>query len=181
MKQRSVLLDANIIIVSHELNVWHHLTSSFSISVPSIVAQNEVKYFKVAGKSMAIQLAPLIAAKQITEFSADTSELGNLILNFSYPFSHSIDPGEQEALALFLAKKCEDHEFCTADAGPIQALAMLGMEARGVSFEALLAAINQSVPIERQFTRAFFDRNVKEGKRRRSEGDGLSISSTFRR
>jgi hypothetical protein len=58
-------------------------------------------------------------------------------------FAESIDAGEQEALALMLAGKCDDHSFCSGDARPLQALSMLGLGERGISLEELLKSIGK--------------------------------------
>jgi|ERR1700675_48728 len=181
MKPRSVLLDANVIIESYAIGVWNSLMLSLDIAVPSIITRQEAKYFIVAGKYNPIQLAPLIANNQLRELAADTRELSELINNFGFLFSQSIDAGEHEALALFLAGRCAGHHFCTADAAPIQSLAMLDMSDCGISLEELLQSIGIAKPLDKQFRKSFFEQQIMEGKRRRSEGDGLSLSSRFRR
>lgn len=95
-------------------------------------------------------------------------------------FAESIDPGEQEALALMLADRCPDQQFCSADARPLQALAMLGMSDRGISFEEILGAVGESKRIDEQFTKKYLERQIREGQRRRIQGDGLSLKSRYR-
>ena len=107
-------------------------------------------------------------------------EIADLMSQFDPLFSESIDPGEQEALALMLANRCPEHRFCSADARPVQALAMLDMSDRGVSFEELLKRIGRARKLEEHFTQAFLERQIKEGQRRRIQGDGLSATSRYR-
>src|SRR5439155_21585192 len=65
-----------------------------------------------------IQLASLIAQNKVKELQADLRELSELMNQFDPLFSESIDPGEQEALALMLAGRCPEHRFCSAYARP---------------------------------------------------------------
>ena len=67
MKPPLVLLDANIIIEVHELNVWQPLITSFDVAVPSVVARQEAKYFVVRGQHNSIKLSPYIAQGKITD------------------------------------------------------------------------------------------------------------------
>jgi len=175
-----VLVDANVIIEAHELNVWHSLVASFELTVPSVVAREEAKYFVIAGQHNPINLSSSIERNEITELEADASELAELMRQFDPLFSESIDAGEQEALALMLAGRCPDHSFCSADARPVQALAMLDMSDRGISLEELLRRIGQSKKLDDHFASAFLERQIKEGQRRRIQGDGLSERSKFR-
>jgi len=180
VKPPLVLLDANIVIEVHELNVWQPLITSFDVAVPSVVVRQEAKYFVVRGQHNSIKLSSYIAQGEITELQAGIAEIADLMDQFDPLFSESIDPGEQEALALMLANRCPDHRFCSADARPLQALAMLDMSDRGVSLEELLKRMGRSQKLEDHFTQAYLDRQIKEGQRRRIQCDGLSMKSRYR-
>ena len=180
LKPRLVLLDANVIIEAHALGVWQKLIAWFELAVPSVVARQEAKYFVIQGHRNPIQLGSLIAQNEIEELEADAIELSDLMNQFDCLFAESIDPGEQEALALMLADRCPEHQFCSADARPLQALAMLGMSDRGISFEELLNIMGQSRSVDDQFTKLFLQRQIKEGQRRRIQGEGLAVRSRFR-
>jgi hypothetical protein len=180
VKPPLVLLDANVIIEAYELGVWQALIVSFTLTVPSVVARHEAKYFVVRGKYNPIDLSSLVTQGKIKVLEADVPEIADLMSQFDPLFSESIDPGEQEALALMLANRCPDHRFCSADARPVQALAMLDMSDRGVSFEELLKRIGRAQKLDDHFTQAFLERQIKEGQRRRIQGDGLSATSRFR-
>lgn len=180
MKPHLVLLDANVIIEAYELGVWQAVIDSFNLTVPSVIARHEVKYFVVHGKHNPINLPSLAAQGKITVLEADVAEIADLMNQFDPLFSESIDPGEQEALALMLASRCPEHRFCSADARPLQALAMLDMSDRGLSFEELLKRIGRARKLEEHFTLAFLERQIREGQRRRMQGDGLSSTSRYR-
>jgi hypothetical protein len=100
----------------------------------------------------------------VKELQADLTELSELMNQFDPLFSESIDPGEQEALALMLAGRCPEHRFCSADARPLQALAMLDMSDRGIALEELLDKMGQSKRLDEQYTKAYLDRQIREGR-----------------
>lgn len=180
MKLPLVLLDANIIIEAHELGVWQALVASVDLTVPSVVARHEAKYFVVGKKHNPINLSSLSTQGKIKVLEADVPEIADLMGQFDPLFSESIDPGEQEALALMLANRCPEQRLCSADARPIQALAMLDMSDRGVSFEELLKRIGRTQKLDDHFTQAFLERQIKEGQRRRIQCDGSSTKSRYR-
>lgn len=179
-KPHLLLLDANIIIEAHELNVWSLLVDSYRLTIPSVIARHEAKYFFVSGHYNPINLNSDLGQKKIVELQAELTEIALLMKQFDALFAESIDPGEQEALALLLAERCPGHLFCSGDARSLQALAMLDMSDRGISLEELLNRIGQSRKLDDHFTRAFLDRQIAEGQRRRIQGDGLSTNSKFR-
>ena len=104
MKPPLVLLDANVIIEAYELAVWQALVASFDLTVPSVVARHEAKYFVVRGQRNPIDLSSLVAQGKIKVLEADMPEIADLMGQFDPLFSESIDPGEQEALALLLKR-----------------------------------------------------------------------------
>jgi len=175
-----VLLDANVIIEAHELQIWEPLIASCDLTIPSVVALQEAKYFEVRGQRRSINLSAHIGQGKIKVLEADIAEIADLMRQFDPLFGESIDAGEQEALALMLANRCPEHRFCSADGCPLQALAMLDMSDRGISFEELLRLIGRPQKLEDHFTVAFLERHIKEGQRRRIQGDGLSPQSRFR-
>src|SRR5256884_8780532 len=92
--------------------------ASLKVMVPAVVARHEAKYFVVGGQHNPIQLASLIAQNKVKELQADLRELSELMNQFDPLFSESIDPGEQEALALMLAGRWPEHRICSAYARP---------------------------------------------------------------
>lgn len=178
-KPNSVLLDANIVIEAHAVGIWGSLIRSYGIVVPSIVVHREAKYFRGPSRSGGINLATAVSRSEIKEISATLEQLADLAAQFDSLFIESIDPGEHEALACMLDNS-DGLQFCTADARPIQALAMLGMSAQGISFERLLGYIGLQPRLDEWFQQFFFDEQIEEGQRRRIQGDGFAINSRFR-
>ena len=70
MKPFLVLLDANVIIEAYELGVWQPVIDSFNLTVPSVVARHEARYFVVRGKHNPINLPSLAAQGKITVLAA---------------------------------------------------------------------------------------------------------------
>jgi hypothetical protein len=139
------------------------MTNEGSYVALGLVARHEAKYFVVKEHHNPIQLASLITQNKVKELQADLTELSELMNQFDPLFSESIDPGEQEALALILTGRCPKHRFCSADARPLQALAMLDMSDRGIALEELLDKMGQSKRLDEQYTKAYLDRQIREG------------------
>jgi len=159
-----VLLDANVIIEAFRRNVWKSLSDKYQLFVPCTVLEEEVFYFQSKQGKEGISLTPAIEAGKLKELSALDAEL-QAFHSLLHPHFHlSIDPGEKEALALLLSKRCKDHLFCTADGKAIQALAILSRSEQGLSFEKLVKDKVPSLPhyLSEKWFRQQLQRGVEE-------------------
>jgi hypothetical protein len=174
-KPKCVLLDANVIIEAYKLGVWNNLLQCTEIIVPSIVARQEALFFKKNEGRVPkpIQLKRLIRKGLISEMVATSAEMVSLQEVFDSVFIHTLHDGELEALALILADRVGDALFCTSDASPICALAMIGASDLGISMEELLQIKRLQKPLEWQFSEKFFQIHVTAGKENRITGRGL--------
>lgn len=181
-KPRFLLLDANIVIKAHELEIWTPLCNAFEIAVPSIIVRDEAHlYFqKESDQGFPISLPQQVEEGTIKEWEANGAEIAGLLANFDSLFQQIIDSGEAEALACLIARPDEDLGFCTADGPAIKALAMIGMASRGLSFEAALKVSGLSRRLPPHFTDVFFQKHLGIGKQNRITGEGLSPGSSFR-
>ena len=177
-RQKCVLLDADVVIEAHELNIWQKLTELLQVIVPSTVAHDEALFFSPAGRDSRkdIALQTLVEGGSITELSATYEDLVSISNMFDRVFIETLHPGETEALALLKANKAGVACFCTGDRHAIQALAMIGLSGRGISLEALLVSIGMRRRLKRQFAEAFFRRNLRAGQQKRITGEGLTES-----
>lgn len=174
-KPKYVLLDANIVIEAYELGIWQMLTGKTDVYVPSIVVNDEAILFKKEGSYIPeeINLRKQIDDGNIFELTADAADVAKLYNIFDTLFLENIHSGEREAFALLYAEKIEEMEFCTADAAPIKAIAMLQLSEKGVSFEALLKSIGIKKKLRKHFTKKWFKEKLKEGKENLITGEGL--------
>lgn len=175
-KPKCVLLDANIVIKAYELGIWQMLVQRCELILPSIVVHDEALFFRreIHGVPEEIDLRVLIEDGKITELSATVEELASLRTVFDRVFIEMLDPGEVEALALLKAGKALGASFCTGDAPAIQALAMIGMSARGISMGRLLESIGLTKRLKKQFTKRFFKENLRLGQQNRITDQGLA-------
>lgn len=100
---------------------------------------------------------------KIKVLSANKSMLDNLFSMFNGYFAKSIHLGEAEALAVLLDDDTSDIYFCTWDATAIKAIAMIGKQEKGISFEKLLNSIGSTKKLREQFTQIFFQKKLKVG------------------
>ena len=168
------LLDANVIIVAHQLAIWEWLLERYRILVPSVVVRTEVLFYPTPGHGRApVQLDEQAEAGWIEELTATATELARVYAGFDQSFVSGLHAGEAEALALFLAGRVGEAGFCSGDALAVQALAMLGFAEQGVSLEALLGGKKHDGVLEPQFTEGFLRRNLSRGCENRITGMGL--------
>ena len=164
VKSKLVLLDANVIIKLHELNLWEHIVQCYEVHVPSVVLHDEAFYFDTAYGHEPITLQPFIAAGRIFEIEASADEMRELSQH-AFKLVQTIDPGETEALALLQSERGKNFRFCTGDGQAILAMAVLGLATdQGVSMEALIRDTGRQVrDIPPSFSENAFKRRVAEG------------------
>jgi len=162
-KPRCVLLDANVVIESHELKVWNQLKSTYRLSLPATVSRREVLFCFIDGCKVKIHLLEQIKNEEIDELEATADEVGALFDIFEPWFLETLDPGETEGLALLLAGRPSEVMFCTADSPAINALAMMGMSHLGISFETLLAKAGLTKSLKNPYLESSFKGCIKRG------------------
>ncbi len=171
-----VLLDANVVIAAHELGVWDWLVRVIHVRVPSIVVRGEALYYHPLAqpkKKVPIDLPAQAQSGTIEELVGTAEDIARVLSVFDRSFVGGIHAGEAEGLALVLAGCAGDAQFCSGDALAIQALAMLGLAERAVSFEVLLGGKKTVVPLAAQCTEDYLRRNLAIGQERRITGEGL--------
>ena len=169
---RCVLLDADIIIKAHELDVWQKLLNSFEICVPSIVIHREAKYFSSKqGSTFPIKLKELADNGEITEISASAQEMAHFRSNFHSP---EIDDGETEALTVLWKKNLDGYKYCTADRAAIIVSCLMDLHQHVVSMETILSSIGISKPLKSTCKEEVFKKIVNDGLARKIRGDGLN-------
>lgn len=145
--------------------------------VSEIVADDEALWHsrdEVTGARTTISLRDAEAQGLISIEAASTGELLSLTSRFDDVFARGLHDGELEALAL-LAERQDFGEtiFCAGDGAAIQAAAMLGMDERSDSLEALLEVVGLSKKLDWPLTKAFHHKHRRDGLENRLSGLGL--------
>lgn len=165
-----VLLDADVIIDLHRLNLWKSLTKNNKIHVSSIICREVYYYEETAGKRHVIDLSKE-AGKSFVEISATLEQLSTITKEFEGLFEIDLHAGEKEALAILATKK--DSLFCTCDKAAMKALGFLGLSHQGISIEKLLSRSGVKIKLEIKHSERQFRQYTQEGVSLR-----LSMSTT---
>jgi predicted nucleic acid-binding protein len=88
MKSKLLLLDANVVIEAHRQKLWKALYTRYEISLPSVVLQREVQFFRSKRDfgNEEILLKPLVDAGLLQEVSATSDDIDNLSRRFKASF-----------------------------------------------------------------------------------------------
>jgi len=170
-ERQPLALDANIIIVSFELNVWEPLSERFDVVVTRTIINIEACFFKRDNRIIPILESEFDVCTVIDpdakELSEITSYLDDIVLK-------NMDPGEREILALAKASRLPDGcRICSSDGPAIHGLALLGLADWSVSFESLLKEIGYTKNLDYQFTEAFRKVKVAQGQQDKIQGVGV--------
>ena len=155
MKPQLLLFDADVIIEAHKLNVWKGLTKAYDIFVPSIIIDDQAKFYSGKEGKITIDLRSEVKNNQIKELPTTEEEIARFKGEFSKIIMPEIHPGEIEALAYIFCHHDEGHLFCTGDHAAIVALSLCGMSDKIVSLEILLKKIGLQKNLEMQFTEKY--------------------------
>jgi hypothetical protein len=168
-----VLLDANIVIIAHELGVWDLLKNAYEITLPAIVCRREALYYFKDGEKLQIQLREQIKSGEIDEIEGTGDELNKLVNLFESYFLDTLDAGELEALALIYSRRVNNAVFCTGDGPAIKALVMMGASGLGISLETALNKIGLTKKLRIQYTEDFYKKCCNQGGLNLAQGLGI--------
>lgn len=170
-KAKLLLLDADVIIEAHELGVWEDIKRTYDVAVPSIIV-SEARYFRSEHGGAGINLKRQVDAGEIKKFEGTVDELEQTFSNIRDTFMAGLDDGEKEAIALIAQGRCPEYLFCSGDINGIQAMALLGMAARSISFEQMVKGIKLKgkVSISPPLAEKAHAHHLREGNKRRNEG-----------
>jgi len=149
-----VILDANVVILLHELEIWEKVCSQCQIYLSEAVVA-ELKYYEAGGQQKPIDHEALRAA--VTVCSVTVGELKEFFDQFDPTYQQRLDPGELESL-VYLFKQTdasEDLIICSADAIVFRILGCINKSDRGISLEELLQGIGLTKKLPEQYCRGF--------------------------
>jgi hypothetical protein len=167
-----VMLDANVIIKLHELELWDKLVASIDIHLAQTVIGEAQFWVNSAGERQEIDLRSDIEANRITVFELDAVELASFLARFDPVYKPEIDPGELESIA-WMEKSQEDYLFSSADLAVYRVLGLLERGEQGISLEEILQRIGITKRLEPRFSKAVRERFTKEGQQDKVRGRGF--------
>jgi hypothetical protein len=169
-----LLLDTDIIIQCHRLEIWTPLKSRCRVAVPSVIV-SEAQFFKSRrGRGHPINLQAQVESEEIECLEATIDELSNGTCQFVPAFCDGLHDGEKEALGLLLGGRCSGHAFCTGDINGIVAASMLGLSSQLLSLESVVSRLGLKSSckstIPRHMTDDALEYHVEQGRQNRLTG-----------
>jgi len=155
--KRLLLLDADVIIDLHTLDLFEKIAKAYDMYVPRTVF-HEARYFKKSGHREKINIAD-----KVTVVDVAPEDL-NLVRIEASEAQRGIDPGELEAIA-YLNTAEEDLLFCTCDKAAITLVSYMELEDKSASVEKIVKGAGQHT--KKLFPRhldRMFKECVREGK-----------------
>ncbi len=166
--ERLLLLDADIVINLHSLNLWNGIVKNHEIYIASTVIRIEVTHYPDAQcQPVSLDLIPQIEDGIIKEISASAQDL-KVLTDKLRPSKIGLDPGELESIAVIAYNKLQGLKICVIDKSAIMALAYLDLDEKAISAEEVL--INGGMlsrgkePPNPNFSKKRFDYWVTQGK-----------------
>jgi len=128
--KRLLLLDADVIIDLHTLDLFEKIAKAYDVCVTRTVL-GEAQYFKKEGRREKIDITD-----KVTVVDVAPEDL-NLVRIEGKEARLGIDPGELEAIA-YLNTAEEDLTFCTCDKAAITLVSYMGLEDKSASVEKIV-------------------------------------------
>lgn len=174
MKFRLLLLDANIVIYLHELELWGAFTEKCSVTLTRTVVEESQFWEDSQGTRHFIDLQPDIDGKRIQCEDVTLSTINDFKNKYGPVYLDRLDDGEVESLA-FLTSNNDKWIISSADEIVFKVLGREGRSEQGISLEEILQKIGLSQSALRpHFTKQFRDRITRKGQIDRITGFGHS-------
>jgi len=155
--RKLLLLDADVIIDLHALDLFEKVSKAYNICLARSVFE-EARYYKKGGAKIAIDI------KDVTIIEDVDFETLRKVKREAKESRLGIDPGESTSIA-YLIQAEEEITFCTCDQAAIKLIAYMGLEQKSISLEKVLrtAGYHEKRLYPRHLEKTF-KVYVKEGK-----------------
>lgn len=156
--KKLVLLDADVIIDLHTLDLFDAITKGYDVYVARTVL-HEARYYPCQDKSQRIDIKDKVTIVDVI----DDSSILTVKLEARAALL-GIDPGETESIA-YVNTTVKDILFCTCDQSAIRMISYMGLEHKSISMEKVLRGIGKSVKsLYTKHSEKYFQENIKLGK-----------------
>ncbi len=178
-KLRLLLLDANVMIMLHELGLWDKTVDLCDIHLAGTVIDEEALFFRDSnGDEHSIDLLADIASAKVIRFDVGVSLINAFKTRFRSDYFDALDPGEAESLT-YLVNSKERYHICSADKIVYRVLGYLYLADQGISLEEVLQRIGQSRKVDHEYSKSYREYWSSEGVPRRSAGHCLAQISGY--
>lgn len=154
----SLLLDADITIVLHEMGIWDEFIARNSVTLPSSIFGEAHFYKNKKGRIHPTNLRRELEDGKISRKGATVAEIGSIQDRFDPVLGPSLGTGELEALVILQKGEIPAVRFCTADGAAWWACVLLDLGDTLISCE---EALNQS-GLSRSLHKKLAERRFKE-------------------
>ncbi len=169
---RFLLLDANIVIELHRLQLWDTFVRRCEVLLPSTVVELEAKFFHGRDSDEQIDLTPHVEQDLVKQVQADAAEVQAFLKRFTPDYLGAMDPGESELLT-YLTLSDDPCLACSSDAIVFRILGRLNLGEQGRSLEELLRTLGLSQSLTWQFSEKFRIQWTKRGEQEMIRGIGM--------
>ncbi len=170
-KSNLIILDSDVIIHLHQLEIWNEFIDVYSVYVCSTVIEECTHYEALDGSYIQgrIDLAASVNDGKISELSLDASDLSPLKQRLRGFGGLCLDPGEAETIGIMLCGHLGNAQLCIADHAAIKSAVFLELAEICVSLEAALDGVgllhsakhHPKGCLKRQFTRGWLTNIVQ--------------------
>ena len=171
-KRRLIILDANVIIHSHELGIWPHLLNQFDVCIVGTVIDDEAKYFQSqTGIKTDIDLKKSETDGKIKRLDPELAHTEKIYKEYKEIFIKGLDAGERDAITILNSGNFDEYLFCSGDKSAIKAAATINKTYNVTSLEKLLTESGQSglvKKINHEFSEAYTKKYISAGMTERS-------------
>lgn len=156
--KKLILLDADVIIDLHSLNLFEEIARSYDIWVTEKVV-GEAKHYPKGNAKIPIYISNKVTV--ITDVRLDCLQRVALEAREA---RLTVDPGEATSIAYLVQEGDEEIVFCTCDAAAIQLVAYMNLEHKSVSLECALRNAGHHRQLYPRHLESNFKKNINSGK-----------------
>jgi hypothetical protein len=163
LKSQLLLVDTNIIIYTHEIDIWPLLIKKCPIALTSAVQDESRFWVDHKGNHYSIDLNEDINNKKVVFLDVPLSSINILCKMFGPTYLDRMDIGETDSLAFLYENKDKDVHICSSDSIVFKVLGSLGLREKGISLEELLNDIGLGRSLEWRFQKSFREKYTLMG------------------
>jgi len=166
-----LLLDANVIIYLHELELWDKFVCACEVTLTRTIL-NEAKRFSREDADYLIDLSEYEQDGRISVIDLNVADLHQFKALFSPGYLERLDDGEAESLA-YLHNDPADWIISSGDSIVYKVLAQLNCVNQGLSLEEILGQTGLGRRVSWPYSKDFREHWTKKGQEEMIKGMGL--------